>query len=87
MSAPAGIHLARSARHRAAGEIAAGLVARRGRGLMGNTAGGPRPMRVEALADFLTEKLALRSKRGTRFARTSTSRPPSEAKHELTGRD
>jgi len=29
--------------------------------------GGPRPKRVEVLADFLTEKLAPRSKRGTRL--------------------
>jgi DNA-binding transcriptional LysR family regulator len=42
--------------------------------------GGPRPKRVEVLADFLTEKLAPRSKRGTRSARASMLRPPGKAK-------
>jgi DNA-binding transcriptional LysR family regulator len=41
--------------------------------------GGPRPKRVEVLADFLTEKLAPRSSRGTRLARASMLRPPGKA--------
>jgi DNA-binding transcriptional LysR family regulator len=42
--------------------------------------GGPRPKRVEVLADFLTEKLALRARRGTRSARMSMLPPPGKAK-------
>jgi DNA-binding transcriptional LysR family regulator len=42
--------------------------------------GGPRPKRVEVLADFLTEKLAPRSKRGTRLAGIGMPRPPAKAK-------
>jgi DNA-binding transcriptional LysR family regulator len=41
--------------------------------------GGPRPKRVEVLADFLVEKLAARGKRGTRAAPGSILRPPPKA--------
>jgi DNA-binding transcriptional LysR family regulator len=41
--------------------------------------GGPRPKRVEVLADFLTEKLAPRPKPGTRSAPASTPRLPGKA--------
>lgn len=41
--------------------------------------GGPRPKRVEVLADFLVEKLAARGKRGTRAAPGSTLRAPRKA--------
>jgi DNA-binding transcriptional LysR family regulator len=37
--------------------------------------GGPRPKRVEVLADFLVEKLARREKRGTRAGPASVGRP------------
>jgi DNA-binding transcriptional LysR family regulator len=42
--------------------------------------GGSRPKRVEILADFLTEKLAPTSKRGTGLARTGTQGSPAKAK-------
>src|SRR5712671_545714 len=41
--------------------------------------GGPRPKRVEVLADFLVEKLAARGKHGTRAAPGSILRPPRKA--------
>src|SRR5258708_7528804 len=41
--------------------------------------GGPRPKRVEVLADFLVEKLAAHTKRGTRAALGSILRPPRKA--------
>jgi len=43
-------------------------------------AAGPRPKRVEVLADFLSNKLAPHSKSGTRAARTSTLRPRGKAR-------
>ena len=42
--------------------------------------GGPRPKRVEVLADFLVEKLAAHRKRGTRAELRTTLRAPGEAK-------
>jgi DNA-binding transcriptional LysR family regulator len=42
--------------------------------------GGPRPKRVEVLADFLIEKLARHAKRGTIAASTSMPRPAGKAK-------
>jgi DNA-binding transcriptional LysR family regulator len=42
--------------------------------------GGPRPMRLQLLADFLVEKLAPHSKRATRPARSSAPRPHGKAK-------
>jgi DNA-binding transcriptional LysR family regulator len=42
--------------------------------------GGPRPKRVEVLADFLIEKLAGHAKRGTIVASTSMPRPAGKAK-------
>ena len=42
--------------------------------------GGPRPKRVEVLGDFLFEKLARRTKRGTRAAPTRMPRPAGKAK-------
>jgi DNA-binding transcriptional LysR family regulator len=44
--------------------------------------GGPRPKRVELLADFLVEKLAAHTKRGTRVAPTTLLRPPGKAKRQ-----
>jgi DNA-binding transcriptional LysR family regulator len=41
---------------------------------------GPRPKRVEVLGDFLVEKLAPYTKRGTRAASTSMPRPAGKAK-------
>jgi DNA-binding transcriptional LysR family regulator len=41
--------------------------------------GGPRPKRVEVLADFLVEKLAAHTKRGTRAAPGTMLRPPRKA--------
>ena len=43
-------------------------------------AGGPRPKRVEVLADFLLEKLAPHSKRRTRAAHTNVLRPREKAR-------
>jgi DNA-binding transcriptional LysR family regulator len=43
-------------------------------------AAGPRPKRVEVLADFLSEKLAPHAKRGTRAARTGMLRPRGKAR-------
>jgi DNA-binding transcriptional LysR family regulator len=43
-------------------------------------AAGPRPKRVEVLADFLVEKLAPHTKRRARPAPTSTLRPSGKAK-------
>jgi len=42
--------------------------------------GGPRPKRVEVLADFLVEKLAAHRKRGTRAEPRTMLRAPGEAK-------
>lgn len=42
--------------------------------------GGPRPKRVEVLADFLVEKFARHAKRGTIAASTSMPRPTGKAK-------
>ncbi|HMA75089.1 MAG TPA: LysR family transcriptional regulator [Xanthobacteraceae bacterium] len=42
--------------------------------------GGPRPKRVEVLADFLVEKLSRQKKRGARELHTSVLRPASKAK-------
>jgi DNA-binding transcriptional LysR family regulator len=42
--------------------------------------GGPRPKRVEILADFLTEKLAPPAKRGAGLAPRSVLRRPGKAK-------
>src|SRR5258705_8296153 len=42
--------------------------------------GGPRPKRVEVLADFLVEKLAARGKHGTRAEPRTMLRAPGEAK-------
>jgi len=42
--------------------------------------GGPRPKRVEVLADFLVEKLSGQTKRGTTAVPTSMLRPASKTK-------
>ena len=42
--------------------------------------GGPRPKRVEVLADFLVEKLAQHMKDGARAVPASVARPTSKAK-------
>jgi DNA-binding transcriptional LysR family regulator len=47
--------------------------------------GGPRPKRVEVLADFLVEKLAAHTKQGTRAEGRNMQRPQSKARRDQNG--